>query len=172
MRQEQNGIGRYRKKDILTMKKNHTIPGKRERRMLYLIIHASHTPPGAACNSDRLPVSPHYYVRRNGTVERPVPRNDPGRHCPWFDLNSVGICYEGGADKDGNTADTRTTLQRIAIFDLVTLFSNVFPGMKVKSVRHMTAGGTCTDPGYDVEREYGVWIEIPKYNLDQTEDRR
>lgn len=154
------------------MEKNTIKSREPERKMLYLIIHASHTPQDVPCGSSGLPIDVHYYIRRDGTVEKPVPRHRAGRHCPWFDRNSIGVCYEGGMDKEGNTADTRTTLQRLALLDLVTLYLNVFPGMKVRSVKDMTAGKPGTDPGYNVGHEYGGWIKIPKYSTKKKGGRR
>lgn len=137
----------------------------RERRMRFLVIHASHTPQGVECGSVELPIRPHYYVRRNGVVERLLPRGEAGRHCPGFNRHSVGVCYEGGLDREGRTSDTRTVLQCQALHDLVCLYLNVYPGMKLAGPRQFTAGTSPTDPGFNVPREYGEWVKIPKYNL-------
>ena len=51
----------------------------------------------------------HYYIRKDGTVHLTRPIERIGAHVKGFNLNSVGICYEGGLDGHGSPADTRTT---------------------------------------------------------------
>ncbi len=38
----------------------------------------------------------HYYIRKDGTVHLTRPIERIGAHVKGFNLNSVGICYEGG----------------------------------------------------------------------------
>lgn len=40
----------------------------------------------------------HYYIRKDGTVHLTRPIERIGAHVKGFNLNSVGICYEGGLD--------------------------------------------------------------------------
>ena len=55
----------------------------------------------------------HYYIRKDGTVHLTRPIERIGAHVKGFNLNSVGICYEGGLDGwprlSGRHADTGTT---------------------------------------------------------------
>ena len=61
----------------------------------------------------------HYYIRQSGEVIniRPLSRN--GAHAKGYNRNSIGICYEGGLDKDGKPKDTRTPEQHAALRQLV-----------------------------------------------------
>ena len=61
----------------------------------------------------------HYYIRKDVTVHLTRPIERIGAHVKGFNLNSVGICYEGGLDVHGCPADTRTPEQRAALRLLV-----------------------------------------------------
>jgi len=68
----------------------------------------------------------HFVIDLDGTVETGRPLTMNGAHCEKpgssgrpYNQHSIGICYVGGLDKDGNPADTRTPAQRKAIAELV-----------------------------------------------------
>ena len=44
----------------------------------------------------------HYYIRKSGEVVNTRPLSRIGAHAKGYNRNSIGICYEGGLDKDGN----------------------------------------------------------------------
>ena len=50
----------------------------------------------------------HYYIRQFGEVINTRPLSRIGAHAKGYNRNSIGICYEGGLDKDGKPKDTRT----------------------------------------------------------------
>ena len=60
-----------------------------------------------------------YYVRRNGVVECGRHEDETGAHCLGYNDHSIGICYEGGLDRNGKAADTRTPEQKVAINNLI-----------------------------------------------------
>ena len=70
----------------------------------------------------------HYYIRKDGTVHLTRPIERIGAHVKGFNLNSVGICYEGGLDVQGCPADTRTPEQcsalRLLVHQLLKRFRN------------------------------------------------
>ena len=43
----------------------------------------------------------HYYVLQSGEVINTHPLSRIGAHAKGYNRNSIGICYEGGRDKDG-----------------------------------------------------------------------
>lgn len=61
----------------------------------------------------------HYLIRLDGTVEEGRDIDKIGAHCLGQNAHSIGICYVGGLDPDGNTKDTRTPSQRNAMRSLV-----------------------------------------------------
>ena len=97
-----------------------------ERVVKYLVIHCS-----AAHYGDAATPVYHFYIARDGHVRQRLPLSVQGSHAKGFDRCSVGICYEGGADADGNPSDTRTLYQRYALHDLVNSLLQVFPEAKV-----------------------------------------
>lgn len=68
----------------------------------------------------------NYVIDLDGTVEVGRPLSRDGAHCNTagtsglvYNKHSIGICYVGGLDRDGNPADTRTNAQKVALIDLV-----------------------------------------------------
>lgn len=91
-------------------------------------IDKMHKERGFAC------IGYHYVIDLDGTVEigRPLPKD--GAHCNTaglsgksYNKHSIGICYVGGLDRDGNPADTRTPAQKVALDDLVYKLINEYP---------------------------------------------
>ncbi|MCE9206939.1 N-acetylmuramoyl-L-alanine amidase, partial [Bacteroides thetaiotaomicron] len=50
-----------------------------------------------------------------------------GAHCRNHNAHSIGICYEGGLDADGQAKDTRTLAQRGALLALLRELKKKFP---------------------------------------------
>lgn len=80
----------------------------------------------------------HFVVDLDGRVEvgRPLPQdgahcNTPGLSGQSYNKHSIGICYVGGLDRDGNPADTRTPAQRVALDDLVHKLIQEYPIVEV-----------------------------------------
>lgn len=55
----------------------------------------------------------HYVIRRDGTIEKGRPDEMVGAHCLNHNRHSLGICYEGGLDANGNPADTDQGSKRV-----------------------------------------------------------
>ena len=69
----------------------------------------------------------HYIIRRDGTIENGRPLEMIGAHCLNHNLHSIGICYEGGLDANGKSADTRTEAQKMAMRELLERLHEQFP---------------------------------------------
>lgn len=76
----------------------------------------------------------NYVIDLDGTVEVGRPLNRDGAHCNTaglsgqsYNKHSIGICYVGGLDANGNPADTRTDAQKIAMEQLVHELMNKYP---------------------------------------------
>ena len=80
----------------------------------------------------------HYYIRQSGEVINTRPLRRIGAHVKGYNRYSVGICYEGGLDKDGKSKDTRTPEQRAALRLLVDELLARFPGCKVCGHRNLS----------------------------------
>ena len=61
----------------------------------------------------------HFYVTRDGEVHRMRPVCVAGAHALGYNEHSIGVCYEGGLDSNGQPADTRTKVQRQMLYLLV-----------------------------------------------------
>lgn len=80
----------------------------------------------------------HYYIRQSGKVVNTRPLYRSGAHVKGHNRNSIGICYEGGLDRNGNPADTRTPEQRMALRQLVAKLCDRFPESKVCGHRDLS----------------------------------
>ena len=61
----------------------------------------------------------HYYITRDGQLHQGRPEEMVGAHARHYNAHSIGICYEGGLDERGRSADTRTPAQRAALIALL-----------------------------------------------------
>ena len=80
----------------------------------------------------------HYYIRRNGTMNRMRPLAMVGAHAAGHNVNSIGICYEGGLDTHGRPRDTRTQIQRYVMRNLVRALLSQFPNAAVRGHRDLS----------------------------------
>ena len=81
----------------------------------------------------------HYYITRDGVTHPCRAEERVGAHALGYNARSIGICYEGGLDKDGQPADTRTALQRASMEALVRSLLADYP--------HAEVLGHCDLPG-------------------------
>lgn len=63
----------------------------------------------------------HFYITKDGKRYTGRPLEKIGAHVGDLGLNknSVGICYEGGLDKDKNAKDTRTEAQKAELLNTI-----------------------------------------------------
>ena len=107
------------------------------RRIDLIVIHCSATRSNRcfpleaviACHRARgfATIGYHYYVTRDGTVHAGRPLYQVGAHATGFNRHSIGICYEGGLDPDGNPADTRTSAQKDTLLKLLQRLKTDYP---------------------------------------------
>lgn len=76
----------------------------------------------------------NYVIDLDGTVEVGRPLSMDGAHCNTaglsgqsYNKHSIGICYVGGLDENGNPADTRTPEQKLSMTNLVNKLCNEYP---------------------------------------------
>ena len=96
----------------------------------------------------------HYYVRRNGTIIPILPESVRGVHAVGYNYCSIGICYEGGYDANGEAADTRTELQKHALYELLKQLHDDYPQARIVGHRELP-GVHKACPCYSMD-EYAV----------------
>lgn len=90
-----------------------------------IVIHCSATREGHELSLEQLremhlargfsDIGYHFYIRRDGTILNGRPIERIGAHVKGHNKTSIGICYEGGLDKNGKAKDTRTEAQKRSI---------------------------------------------------------
>lgn len=132
------------------------------RTITLIIIHCSATPEGKSlgfeeCRRDHVmhrhfrDIGYHYYITRDGVVHNGRPLEKAGAHCRGHNSHSVGICYEGGLDADGNPADTRTDAQKRALSVLAGRLKARFPKALIVGHRELNPEKAC--PCFDVAKD-------------------
>ena len=126
-----------------------------------IIIHCSATLPGQRVDVETITrwhkqrgfktIGYHFFIDRSGTIHAGRPLEQQGAHCKGQNAHSIGICYEGGLNKEGKPYDTRTILQRIAMKELVAQLLDQFPDATVHGHREF-ANKAC--PCFDVQAEF------------------
>ena len=94
----------------------------------------------------------HYVIRRDGTVESGRPIEEVGAHCVNHNRHSIGICYEGGLDKEGSPADTRTLEQKVVLRKKLEELHGMFPKALIVGHHDLNPHKDC--PCFDVVSEY------------------
>ena len=73
----------------------------------------------------------HYYIRLDGEVIPILPENVRGVHARHYNRCSIGICYEGGLDAKGKSADTRTEAQKKSMYELLKDLREEYPDARI-----------------------------------------
>jgi len=133
------------------------------RTITLIIIHCSATPEGKslsaeACRQDHIrhrgfrDIGYHFYITRDGEIHPGRPLEKVGAHCRNHNAHSIGICYEGGLDADGQAKDTRTLEQRGSLLALLRELKKNFP--KALIVGHHDLNPLKECPCYPCVEEY------------------
>lgn len=97
----------------------------------------------------------HYYVRRNGDIIPILPENVRGAHARHYNSCSLGIVYEGGLDENGKADDTRTEVQKHAMFELLKDLTAEYPDAHI--LGHCELPGVAkTCPNFLASKEYAI----------------
>jgi len=99
---------------------------------------------------DFLDVGYHYYIRRDGTIQKGRQETHVGAHCTDMDMNyrSLGICFEGHGDYEAFTQDQRNAMCDL-YEDILTRWD--IPVEDVLGHRETGAPKTC--PGNKVDMD-------------------
>ncbi len=133
-----------------------------------IIIHCTATKPLAHINVNDVrrwhrergfsDIGYHYLILVDGTVEAGRPLSAIGAHCKGHNAHSIGICYVGGLNDKGKSADTRTPAQREAMRSLLISLKHRFPNAIIHGHRDF-ASKAC--PCFDATAEYAYLSAEP-----------
>jgi len=110
------------------------------RKITIIVIHCSATKEGLDIDASVIrswhknkgyrDIGYHYVIKLDGTIEKGRSEESIGAHVQGFNANSIGICYVGGLDKEGNPSDTRTDAQKKAMRKLYSDLKPKYPNAK------------------------------------------
>ena len=95
----------------------------------------------------------HYYITKDGQLHACRPEEIPGAHAKRYNAHSIGICYEGGLDEDGNACDTRTPAQKHALLALLRSLKADYPDAEILGHRDLP-WVTKDCPCFDAKSEF------------------
>ncbi len=106
------------------------------------------------CHADRFGFTGyHYYITRGGHIYQTRHEQLVGAHAKGYNRHSLGVCYEGGLDKDGQPKDTRTPRQKRALLRLLRRLKKAHPGAEILGHRDLpNVSKAC--PCFDARTEY------------------
>ena len=106
------------------------------------------------CHADRFGFTGyHYYITRNGRTYQTRHEQLIGAHAKGYNEHSLGVCYEGGLNKQGKPADTRTKAQKQALLKLLKRLKKEHPQAQILGHRDLPdVKKAC--PCFDARSEY------------------
>lgn len=109
----------------------------------------------------------HFIILLDGTIEKGREENEVGAHCLGHNATSLGICYIGGLDKAGNPKDTRTDVQKEAIYKLVNILMLKY-NISVNNIHCHNEFANKTCPCFKIEK---FREELKIYEMGQNNKR-
>ncbi len=98
----------------------------------------------------------HYVIPTDGSIEPGRPDEMVGAHCKNHNRHSIGVCYIGGLDSNGQPADTRIEAQRTALRILLGRLRRQYPQALIVGHRDLEPRKAC--PCFDVISECRDWF--------------
>ena len=136
------------------------------REIRFIVVHCTDTPEGREVSGEEIDrwhrqrgfmmIGYHYVVHLDGTIEHGRPEFMQGAHCKKGGGNKhgIGVCYVGGRNLQGETADTRTEAQKTALLLLLHELKKRYPQARIVGHRDFDNGKAC--PCFDAQSEYGM----------------
>lgn len=93
----------------------------------------------------------HYVIYLDGSVHKGRDERVIGAHCYGYNVESIGVCYVGGLDRNGKPKDTRTIQQKTALRNLLIELLQKYPNATIHGHCEF-ANKAC--PCFDVQKEY------------------
>ena len=79
----------------------------------------------------------HFYITKDGVIYPCRPENKIGAHARHYNAHSIGVCYEGGLDENGQPADTRTPAQKDSLKTLLKSLILSYPDARILGHRDL-----------------------------------
>ena len=139
--------------------------GECTRKINYLVVHCSATKENSNFDVDALrhlhvdinhwqDIGYHFYITKDGVIHKCRPMKTVGAHVSGYNTFSIGVCYEGGLNREGTTKDTRTALQKQSLIDLLKVLIKRWPSAIIKGHRDFPKVKKAC-PCFDAQKEYG-----------------
>lgn len=136
---------------------------KSKRKIREIIVHCTDTPDGRNHTVEDITkwhkekgwatIGYHYVVDINGKVLEGRDIDLVGAHCYGHNTYSIGVVYVGGRDREtGDHKDTRTELQKNAIFNLLIDLKKLYPDAQIYGHHDFDKYKPC--PCFDARTEY------------------
>jgi N-acetylmuramoyl-L-alanine amidase len=127
-----------------------------------IILHCADTPEGRDVKTEEIKrwhteergwsdIGYHWVVELDGSIHAGRDEERTGAHCKGHNSDSIGVCYVGGADSEGDPKDTRTPEQRGALATLLSEILDRYPESKVYGHRDFSSKAC---PSFDAKAEY------------------
>jgi N-acetylmuramoyl-L-alanine amidase len=138
---------------------------KKSKRMIkYLVVHCSATPEGRVHTAKDIDlwhrqrgfneIGYNYVILLDGTVELGRDVDKIPAHVEGHNIDSIGICYIGGIDKNTlQPKDTRTKEQKEALVKLLKELKELYPNAVIQGHRDF-AGVKKACPCFNAKDEY------------------
>lgn len=91
---------------------------------------------------------------RDGEVHICRPVHQISAHATGWNDKSIGICYEGGLNEEGQPADTRTYAQKCSLLDLLRQLKTDYPKAKILGHYQLSKSVHKACPCFDAKWEY------------------
>lgn len=142
----------------------------------YIVVHYSATYPDqnfSASDIDRMhktrgfdKIGYHYFIRRNGMLEKGREENEVGAHTRGYNSQSIGVCWAGGCERETGPdvgVDNRTPEQTKTLINIINDLLTRYPNAKVVGHRDLVPT-QC--PGFDVR---SWWSKITTFSNQEVE---
>ena len=131
------------------------------RKITKIIVHCSATPEGKDFTTADIKkwhlergfsdIGYHYIIYRDGSIHEGRNVQISGAHCENHNANSIGVCYIGGVDTFNNPKDTRTTEQKQALIELLSILKKLYPDATIHGHCEFTKKAC---PSFNAKLEY------------------
>lgn len=130
----------------------------------WIILHCAATPEGRDVTVEDVrrwhteergwsDIGYHWFVEINGDLKQGRKEYVSGAHAKGWNSKSIGVCYAGGTDSNGNPKDTRTDDQKITLGCLLQDLRGRYPDAKIIGHRDISSKDC---PSFDAKTEYAV----------------
>lgn len=106
----------------------------------------------------------HWYITKDGQLHAMRNEEMVGAHARRYNAHSIGICYEGGLNENGEAEDTRTPAQKATLVLLLRSLRYDYPDAQILGHRDLPwVKKAC--PCFDVKKE--GYNALPPLALEQ-----